>query len=506
MNQVETMKYTILDYLESTARLNPEKTAFADVQTFISWKDFVTKAKMLSAEISKYFDSGHAVPVMIDKSVRTLEYFFAALYSGCFYSYFDATFPESRLKSMIETLGVKYIICDRRFEKKISGLNATPLFFDDLEKELENGHEEYSDIRRKNIIDTDPVYANFTSGSTGTPKAVVVSHRSVIDFISCFTEIFEITKDDKIANQAPLDFDVSVKDIFSGVFTGASVHLIPKIFFSFPTKLLDYLEEREITTIIWAVSAMCILSTLNGFDYKIPSKLKKIMFSGEVMPRKQLEIWKKFIPNAQYINLYGPTEITCNCTYYKLSAENIPEPIPIGIPFPNERIYLIDENNKLVTEKGIEGEICVSGTCVAIGYYNSPKTQEVFIQNPCQNLRYERIYKTGDLGKYGDDGMLYYIGRKDTQIKHMGHRIELGEIEGAIAKHENITRSCCVFTENKIIAFYTGTETEKKEIVSLLRTKLPSYMIPSDFIYIKEFPLTKNGKIDKNMLLNKFYE
>lgn len=499
------MKYTILDYLESTASSYPDKTAFADVQHSINWKDFVSKSKMLSTVLSQYFKSGQAIPVMIDKSVRTLEYFFAALYSGCFYSYFDATFPDSRLNSMIETLDVKYIICDRRFEKKVSGLNATPLFFDDLEKEFNNHTEKYSDIRRKNIIDTDPVYANFTSGSTGTPKAVVVSHRSVIDFITCFTEIFKITEKDNIANQAPFDFDVSVKDIFSGIFTGATVHLVPKMFFSFPTKLLDYLVEREITTIIWAVSAMCILSTLNGFDYKVPSKLNKIMFSGEVMPCKQLEIWKKFIPNAQYINLYGPTEITCNCTYYILPSGAVPETIPIGIPFPNERIYLIDENNNPITDKEIEGELCVGGTCVAIGYYNSPKTQEVFVQNPCQNSRYERIYKTGDLAKYGNDGLLYYIGRKDTQIKHMGHRIELGEIEGAISKHNNITRACCIFLDNKITAFYTGTETEKKEIVSLLRINLPSYMIPSDFIYTKEFPLTKNGKIDKQALMEKIH-
>ena len=179
------MKYTVLDYLEETAANFPQKTAFADVQSSVNWSDFVKRSKKLSTIISKYFEPGNAVPVMIDKSVRTLEYFFAALYSGCFYSYFDAAFPDSRLNSMIETLGVKYIICDRRFEKKVSALNVTPLFFDELEKLAEK--EEYSDERRKNIIDTDPVYANFTSGSTGTPKAVVVAHRSVIDFITCFT-------------------------------------------------------------------------------------------------------------------------------------------------------------------------------------------------------------------------------------------------------------------------------------------------------------------------------
>lgn len=498
------MKYTLLNYLEETASCYPDKAAFSDVQNSVTWSDFVKRAKEKAAIISQYFEPGQAVPVMIEKSVKTLEYFFGALYAGCFYSYFDATFPDTRLNSMIETLGVKHIIADSRFEKKLSNLNVTPLFYKKLEEEKTTAFDE---TRRANIIDTDAVYANFTSGSTGTPKAVVVSHRSVIDFISCFTEIFGIESTDNIANQAPFDFDVSVKDIFSGVFTGATVHLVPKMFFSFPTKLLDYLEEREITVLIWAVSALCILSTLNGFDYKVPKKLRKIMFSGEVMPLKQLEIWKKFVPDAEYINLYGPTEITCNCTYYRIPKEadlaSYTKGIPMGLPFPNERILLLDGNNELVTTPDTEGEVCVSGTCVALGYYNSEKTAEVFVQNPLNKATFERIYRTGDLATRGTDGNYYYIGRKDTQIKHMGHRIELGEIENAISQHTDVTRACCIFADNKITAFYTGKETEKKDLVSLLKVSLPVYMIPSDFIYTAEFPLTKNGKIDKRALQEK---
>jgi len=498
------MKFTILDYLEETASKYPDKIAFADVNTSITWKDFVANAKEKAAIISKYFEPGKAVPVMIEKSVKTLEYFFGALYAGCFYSYFDSTFPDSRLNSMIETLEVKHIIADSRFEKKLAGLNVTPLFYKNLE---ESEKAEYNESRRRAIIDTDPVYANFTSGSTGTPKAVVVGHRSVIDFISCFTEIFGIKAEDNIANQAPFDFDVSVKDIFSGVFTGATVHLVPKMYFSFHTMLLDYLEQREITVLIWAVSALCLVSSMDGFSYKIPSKLRMIMFSGEVMPIKQLEIWKKYVPNAEYINLYGPTEITCNCTYFRIPNDadlsKYTKGVPMGIPFPNERILLLDENDNLVTEPNKEGEVCVSGTCVALGYYNSEKTAEVFVQNPLNKSTFERIYKTGDLATLDADGIYYYIGRKDTQIKHMGHRIELGEIENVISQHQNITRACCIFSDNKITAFYIGKETDKKEIVTLLKISLPVYMVPSDFIYIEEFPLTKNGKIDKRALLEK---
>lgn len=494
------MKYTVLDYLEETAAKYPEKIAFADINDKVTWNQFVKNARNISYFIADNFERGSAVPVMMEKSVRTLEFFFGALYAGCFYSYFDSTFPDSRLSSMISTLGVSKIISERKNEKKLSGLQITPLFTDVIP---DMPHKDVG-ARQELIIDTDPVYANFTSGTTGTPKAVLVNHKNVIDFITCFTEIFEIQAEENLANQAPFDFDVSVKDIFSGIFTGATVHLVPKAYFSFPTKLLDYLEEREITTLIWAVSALCIISTLNGFSYKIPSKLKKIMFSGEVMPIKQLRKWKENVPDAEYINLYGPTEITCNCTYYRLPKEISEDYVtPMGYPFPNERVFLLDENDNLIVETGLEGEICVSGSCVALGYYDNPKTDEVFVQNPCNKKFFERIYRTGDLGKLGDDGLFYYIGRKDTQIKHMGHRIELGEIEGNIEKNCSVTRAVAIFTNNKIYAFYTTTDNqpiEKKDIVTSLKVDLPVYMVPSDFIHIDEFPLTKNGKVDKRAL------
>lgn len=492
------MFYTVLDFLENTAKKYPDKIAFADVNTSVTWKEFVNNAKNISTVITKYYAPGTAVPVMADKTVNTLEIFFGALYSGCFYTYVEPSFPDLRIESMLKTLDASYIVSDTKFNNKLEAQKINILPIDSFNEQFTN----YSDKRRQNIIDTDPVYANFTSGSTGNPKAVLVSHKNVIDFISCFVETFDIQYSENIANQAPLDFDVSVKDIFSAVFTGASVHLIPKMFFSFPTKLLDYLIEREITTLIWAVSALCIISTLDGFSYKIPTKLKKIMFSGEVMPIKHLLIWKKNLPDVTYINLYGPTEITCNCTYHILHKDIIENTkIPIGIPFKNERVFLLDENDELITQDNTIGELCVSGSCVTLGYYNNPeKTNEVFIQNPIEKKRFERIYKTGDLAKYGRDGLLYYCGRKDFQIKLNGHRIELTEVEGAMMGIETITRCCCIFENEKVTAFYTGKEIEKKDIIKYLRTCLPSHMIPADFIYLKEFALNKNGKIDRNQL------
>ncbi|MEG1477846.1 MAG: AMP-binding protein, partial [Oscillospiraceae bacterium] len=183
------------------------------------------------------------------------------------------------------------------------------------------------------FVNVNPLYAMFTSGSTGVPKCVVVSHRSTIDFIECFSKIFGVDESDIIANQAPLDFDVSVKDIYLALSTGATVQLIPRAYFSFPTKLMDFLCQRQVTTLIWAVSALCFVSTMKGLSYKVPNKVKRIMFSGEVMPIKHLNIWREYLPNAMYVNLYGPTEITCNCTYYILDREfKDGEVIPVGIP------------------------------------------------------------------------------------------------------------------------------------------------------------------------------
>ena len=274
---------------------------------------------------------------------------------------------------------------------------------------------------------------------------------------------------------------------------------------------MDYLCEKEITTLVWAVSALCIISTLNGFSYKIPDKINKVIFSGEVMPVKHLNIWRKYIPDALYVNVYGPTEITCNCTYYIIEKDemlNDSEKIPIGKAFPNEKVFLLNENKKLVDEKRCEGEICVSGICLALGYYNDKvQTEKAFVKCPLENMQNGIMYTTGDIGYYDENGNLYYSGRKDFQIKHMGHRIELGEIEQAIGNLDGIDRVNVIFDKdgNNIVAFYKGT-TDKREIKKSLRKTLPVFMIPNKFAMVEEFPINKNGKTDRKKLLSDWIE
>ena len=387
-----------------------------------------------------------------------------------------------------------------------AGYNSEILYTDEL---FNNGDTEEADSKLLNIryrlIDTDPVYCNFTSGSTGVPKGVLICHRSVIDFIGEFTKEFHITSDDVIGNQAPFDFDVSVKDIYSTLKMGATLIIIPKSYFMFPNAVVDMLDDNKVTTLIWAVSALCLLNRLHGLKHKVPSRINKIMFSGEMMPVKQLNAWRSYYPDALFVNLYGPTEITCNCTYYILDREfSDDDRLPMGNAFANERVFLLDEGDREISPDniGVTGELCVAGTALALGYYKNPTaTSKAFTKNPLQDDFPETIYRTGDLAYYGSDGMLYFAGRKDFQIKHMGHRIELEEIESVLGSVSSVEHACCFFDEKKgkIVAFYVGND-DKKQVLYEMKQKVPEYMLPNILRCVETLPLTKNGKTDRKLL------
>lgn len=503
------MYTNVLEMLENSARVYPERLAFGDTERDITFLDLVTSAKAVGTMLTNKINIADPVAFYMDKSVDATCGMFGTVYAGGFYSFLDVKQPQARTESVLSILEPKVIFTDAENFEKISGYDTDAeilVLSDVLENNVIADEEKLAEVRT-NFQDVNPLYVNFTSGSTGVPKGVVVCHRSVIEFISCFTEIFGITESDIIGNQAPFDFDVSVKDIYSGLMTGAKVQLIPKKYFSMPTNLMDYLADKEVTTLIWAVSAMCFVSVMKGFDYRLPEKIHTVMFSGEVLPIKHYKIWKHFLPNAKFVNLYGPTEITCNCTYYVLDREfEDADVIPMGKAFPNEKVFLLNENDQLVTAKGVQGEICVGGTALALGYYKDrERTNQVFVQNPLNAAYNEMIYRTGDLGKYNEDGDLVYVSRKDFQIKHLGHRIELGEIEAVTMARDGVTRTCCIYDSEKqrLILFYTG-ERKKIELMKELRTVLPPFMLPNSLVPVEEMPLNKNGKIDRNKLMSDF--
>lgn len=531
----------VLEFLEKSAFSDPIAIACGDENEELSYSALLLASKKLGAFLSQHTAPRRPVALYLEKSVPALIGFFGIVYAGGFYSVLDPSQPMARTVKILETLQPSVVLTDyanrekaeeviAEFRKTANAaisaelyvLNDLPGIKDrgDVQAEGITKEEEalLSAIREK-AMDVDPLYVNFTSGSTGVPKGVTVGHRSVISFISSFVEIFGIDKEDVLGNQAPFDFDVSVKDIYSALFAGCRLQLIPRSYFSNPMELMDYLSEKKITNLTWAVSALCFVSVMNGLEYKVPEKVRRVMFSGEVMPIKHLNHWKKYLPEAMYVNLYGPTEITCNCCYYILDREfQEGEKIPLGKTFPNEKVFLLGEDGNeilpgtiadkgsrghLEGEENPEGEILVSGAGLAIGYYNdTAKTQEAFTQNPLNKVYYERCYRTGDLARYNEKGDLVYCSRKDFQIKRMGHRIELGEIESTAMKIEEVTRALALYEadEQKLWLFYTG-KADRKEVARTLRGLLPPFMLPNKTVQIEEMPLTKNGKIDRAALL-----
>ena len=493
----------ILEYLEQSASKYGEKIAIIEEDKKCKYNELIQLSKKIGSGISKYVQTKNPVPVLMEKGINAVEAFFGVVYAGGFYVLLNPELPINRLESILDTLQANILITDNKNISLASQLmkNKTVLLIEDLQKE--NINEEQLEKIRKQAIDVDPLYANFTSGSTGIPKGVLIAHRSVIDFIDVFTKEFNINDKDIIANQAPFDFDVSVKDIYSAISTGATLLIIPRKLFSEPMKLLDYICENNATTLIWAVSALCLVTTFHALDYKLPTSLKKVLFSGEVMPVKHLKQWIEKLPNVQYVNLYGPTEITCNCTYFKIENNREYEKLPIGQPFENEQVFLLDEKDNLITDKMVIGEICVRGTALALGYYNNKEqTEKLFIQNPLNKSYMDIIYKSGDLGYIGEDNNLYFSGRKDFQIKHLGHRIELEEIERKIEEIKQVERACCIYDEekSKIYAFYIGN-IDKKDLKDKIKDELPVFMVPNVLRQIEQFPITKNGKIDRKQLL-----
>ena len=496
------MKNT-LQYLEETVKKYGNKTAIIEEEKKCSYKELQTRSKQIGTCLSNYIKLKEPVLVLMEKGINAIYSFFGTVYAGGFYILLNTELPNERLKQIIDVANANAIITDEEHYDLAKELTNKTIIKIEETTNIDIDDQKLNHIRSK-ALDVDPLYANFTSGSTGTPKGVLICHRSVIDFINIFTEKFDINNNDIIANQAPFDFDVSVKDIYSSIFTGATLLIIPRKYFSKPADLLDYITNNNATTMIWAVSALCLITTFHGLDYKVPTTVNKILFSGEVMPLKHLKQWVEKLPDALFVNLYGPTEITCNCTYHVIDKSlEYEKQIPIGKTFDNEEVFLLDENNMLITEKEKIGEICVKGTAIGLGYYNnSEQTNKNFVQNPLNNSYIDMIYKTGDLAFIGEDDNFYFSGRKDFQIKHMGHRIELEEIELAINKHKEIERVCCLYDEekSKLYAFYIGS-IDKNNLKKELSAQLPIFMVPNVLRQIENMPITKNGKIDRKLLL-----
>lgn len=489
----------ILEYLEHTYGRVPDKCAFGSEEYNLTFRQVYEEAVNVGTALLQAGIYKKPVVVFMRKQPKSITAFLGVVYAGCYYVPIDEEMPRYRIELIFKTLEPEAVICDETTAGKLTefGYHGKSYCYEEISV-TKADHELLNQVREKSI-DTDPVYIVFTSGSTGIPKGVVACHRSVIDYIDNLSEVLEVSENTIFGNQAPLYVDACLKEIYPTLKYGATAYLIPKQLFMFPVQLVEFLNQYQINTICWVVPALTMISSLGAFRKAVPQYLRTVAFGSEVFPIKQFQLWKKHVPQARYINLYGPTEATGMSCYYVVDrAFAMDEAIPIGRPFHNTEILLLDEEGRQVPQ-GEKGEICIRGTAVTLGYYKQfDKTAESFVQNPLNHLYPEIIYKTGDLGYYNQRGELMFASRKDYQIKHMGHRIELGEIEMAVNQQQKVENCCCIYEEEKkkIILYYVGAA-QTAEVLAFLKEKLPRYMVPSVIEQIDQLPLTLNGKVDR---------
>ena len=494
----------ILQYLEKSAALHPEKIIFADADTSVRYESFIRKAMAVGTAIaSPRGERNRPIAVMMPRSIENLIAMMGVVYSGNFYVVIDSEMPRARVEKIFQTLCPAAVLLPEAWkEERQQWAPEIPFFTYEACAGTHIDSALLENIRRT-MVDTDPLYALFTSGSTGTPKGAVLSHRNVIAYSKWFTEAFGISEKTVFANQTPFYFSMSVSDIYATLRAGATLHIIPKSLFSFPVKLIEFLNARRVNTIYWVPSALCIVANWKVLDYAMPDFLEKVLFAGEVMPVRQLNYWMEKLPDAMFANLFGPTETTDICTYYIVNRKFADtDTLPIGGACDNCNVFIIRQDGKEALP-GEEGELYVRGPFVGMGYYNDPeKTAAAFVQNPLQSAYPEWVYKTGDLVRENERGELMYISRRDFQIKHMGYRIELSEIEAAAGAIPQITACAAVYDKehDRILLVYQGSRLEAEDLYQALAKRLPAYMLPGKCIRVKAMPYNQNGKIDRTWL------
>lgn len=495
------MVHSVIDYLKYASERYGDKTAYNDTKNTISFREAEISASRIASALLDRRLFQKPVLVLAERSVLTPAAFLGTAMAGCFYIPVDASLNTHRMDQIILASGADLLLTNTSLLPLAGQLEYEGEVLT-IEKALE------TDINAPALADAEkkmhcqmPLYVIFTSGSSGKPKGVCTSHLSLINYIEAVDEVLQLQENDVLGNQSPLDYIAAIRDIYLPLKTGAETVIIPSGQFAMAAELAETLNTYKVSVLCWSAAGLEVgakTGLLDEIGEKQEKHIRKVLFSGSVLPGRVLAAWQRCFPEAQFINQYGPTEATASCTYHIVEGEASEDTVlPIGIPYRNYGILLL-KGDGTETSRGEVGEICVTGPGVTLGYYGDPElTAGSFIQNPLNSTYREIIYKTGDLGKYNEDGLLLFCGRKDRQIKHLGHRIELEEIELAAGGIDGIEECAAVYNEAKkaLCLVYAGSA-DKKSIVLHFRESMPAFMVPRKVIKVEELPHLPNGKTD----------
>ena len=512
-------EYNLGIRFENIVKRYPKNTAIKFSKSIaISYKKLNSKVNQFARYLLEQgLNQNDVVCITGTKNIYTYVCMLACLKIGAAYSILDDKSPVERLERIIINCLPKILFIDNVLEKSlnklIKQLKIKVIINNKIEKKLQNYEKSNLEITRK-ITSVSPAYIMFTSGSTGFPKGALITHGNLLNLISWSIKTYNIRPTDILTNVNPLYFDNSVFDFSSALFSGACLIPFSKDIVANPVLLVKLINELKCTLWFSVPSLLIYLDTMKVLNKNNMKFITRFIFGGEGYPKPKLKLLYDLYSNrCDIFNVYGPTECTCICSSYKITLKDFADPnglAPLGKIAENFS-YLIIDNNGNITAPNATGELCLLGPNVGKGYYNDPKrTQEKFVQNP-NNSRYPEImYKTGDLVKYNPvDDNIYFVGRKDNQIKHMGYRIELDEIEAALNRLIYISEAAVIHGYinkiSQIIAIVSLKQAiGEKKIREDLKQIIPVYMIPNKLFVEKTLPKNPNGKIDRKFLAKKY--
>jgi amino acid adenylation domain-containing protein len=521
------------DWTTLNAETAPERTALVMGPERLTYGDIERRANQLARALKHGgCRRGDRVCLLTPKSPAAIVGILGILKADCTFVPLDPHSPAARQRKVIESSECKWILIDGAvaplldeilnlgalpFPLSIASLGAQKMRGDRFESEFSSADTaaySASPLDCKNGSG-DPAHILFTSGSTGVPKGVVITHANVICFVEWARKYFSITPQSRTSCHSPLHFDLSTFDIYGALSAGAELHLVPPEANLLPHKLAEFIRRSELTQ--W-FSVPSILNYMAKFDVvqqnDFPA-LRELLWCGEVFPTPALIYWMQRLPRVRFTNLYGPTEATIASSYYTMTACPADErqPIPIGTGCPGEELLVLDEQlNRCAA--GQIGDLYIRGVGLSPGYWrDAEKTRAVFLPNPHTADPNDRIYKTGDLASFGEDGLVYYVGRADFQIKSRGYRIELGEIESAL-NSLSCLQECAVvavplggFEGYRICCAYASLPGHIVSPIGLrkeLARLVPAYMLPAQWLEFEKLPKNANGKIDRPKLVEEF--
>ncbi len=441
----------------------------------------------------------------------------AALKIGAAYVNLDEENPPGRLEKMLQSCRPRLIAADaplappmaelcRGLELPVLDVGGSGAIGDS-----DAGSDAIWSDDTAAVTGGDPAYLMFTSGSTGTPKGVVISHASVLNFIDWSITEFGIGPGDVLTNANAIYFDNSVFDVYASLFSGATLAPIARAVAQKPDALAARVAAAGCTVWFSVPSLLIYLTAMKQLGPQTWPSMRCLVFGGEGYPRSELrKLYGFFGQRARLVNVYGPTECTCICSAYTITEADLAESSglpPLGHLAPNFDHLVLGEDDRPVAA-GEAGELCLIGPQVGLGYINDPaRTEAAFVPNPANQAFPERMYRTGDRVRTDEDGRLWFVGRRDNQIKHMGYRIELDEIEAALNALPYVTQGAVVYhrvreQHGRILAFVVAPGAPAEQTIrDDLRRQLPDYMIPASVAVLAELPKNPNGKVDRRALL-----